>query len=284
MNREEDVGMKSSLKPIRQKAPDLNLLPEIFARRPEILAVYLFGSTASGAVHAESDLDLALVLRPGVVSFPKLDLLADLAQAGFCNVDLVALNTDDIVLEHEAVRQHRLLYQTEGFDSGAFFSEIIRKFLDFRPYLDVQRQAYKKGLRMVRAEVLHRRLTKLDEYLAILRQMQRYSRQEFINNPERYGSAERFLQLAIETLTDLGAYVVADFNLGSVDWYSDVPRRLREGGYIDLSTEQTWIRIIGFRNVLVHEYLDIDREIVYQVLQENLDDLEKLKTLFLQFL
>ncbi|MCS7010531.1 MAG: DUF86 domain-containing protein, partial [Anaerolineales bacterium] len=72
--------------------------------------------------------------------------------------------------------------------------------------------------------------------------------------------------------------------LGSVDWYSDVPHRLREGGYIDLSTEQTWIRIIGFRNVLVHEYLDIDREIGYRVLQESPDDLEKLKTLFLQFL
>uniref|UniRef100_A0A7C1JFT1 DUF86 domain-containing protein n=1 Tax=Caldilinea aerophila TaxID=133453 RepID=A0A7C1JFT1_9CHLR len=137
---------------------------------------------------------------------------------------------------------------------------------------------------MVRPEILHKRLRKLDEYLTILRQMQRYSLQEFLSHPERYGSTERFLQLSIETLIDLGNHIIADLNLGSVDWYSDVPRRLHEAGYLDQATEQNWIRMIGFRNVLVHEYLDIDRKIVYQVLQENLGDLEKLKQFFLQFL
>jgi len=42
--------------------------------------------------------------------------------------------------------------------------------------------------------------------------------------------------------------------------------------------------MIGFRNVLVHDYLDIDREIVYTVLQEDLSDLNQLKRLFAQFL
>ena len=41
--------------------------------------------------------------------------------------------------------------------------------------------------------------------------------------------------------------------------------------------------IIGFRNVLVHEYLDIDREIVYEILQRRLDDFEELRKVFAQF-
>ncbi|GIK74018.1 MAG: hypothetical protein BroJett021_30060 [Chloroflexota bacterium] len=137
---------------------------------------------------------------------------------------------------------------------------------------------------MVRPEVLRKRLLKLDEYLAILHQIRRYSHREFLDNPERYGSAERFLQLAIETLTDLGNHVIAELELGNVDWYSDVPRRLCEAGYIDNQIEQTWVRMIGFRNILVHEYLEIDREIVYRVLQDNLDDLEILKRIFVRFL
>ncbi len=48
---------------------------------------------------------------------------------------------------------------------------------------------------MVRREVLLRRLQKLDEYLQILRQLQHYSRDEFLASPERYGSAERFLPI-----------------------------------------------------------------------------------------
>ena len=42
--------------------------------------------------------------------------------------------------------------------------------------------------------------------------------------------------------------------------------------------------MIGFRNTLVHEYIDIDRKIVYDVLQNNIRDLEDLKRAFAQFL
>jgi hypothetical protein len=34
--------------------------------------------------------------------------------------------------------------------------------------------------------------------------------------------------------------------------------------------------MIGFRNILVHDNLKIDRSIVFRVLQENIDDLETL--------
>ena len=137
---------------------------------------------------------------------------------------------------------------------------------------------------MVRPEVIRRRLNKLDEYLSILRGLQNYSLAEFIDDPERYGSAERFLQLAIETLTDLGNHVVADLGLGIVNWYSDIPTILADNGYINAELKERWIRIIGFRNVLVHEYLDIDREIVYGILQHRLDDFEELRKVFAQFL
>lgn len=30
--------------------------------------------------------------------------------------------------------------------------------------------------------------------------------------------------------------------------------------------------MIGFRNVLVHEYMDVDRRLVYEVLQSNLGE------------
>ena len=46
---------------------------------------------------------------------------------------------------------------------------------------------------MTRPEVIRKRLITLDEYLGILRSLQRYSREEFLSGPEHYGSAERFL-------------------------------------------------------------------------------------------
>ena len=137
---------------------------------------------------------------------------------------------------------------------------------------------------MVRAEIIRKRLNKLDEYLAVIKKLQRYSFEEFIADPERYGSAERFLHLAIEALIDMGNHVIADSELGVVNWYSDIPKILAEKEFISSELEEKWISMIGFRNTLVHEYIDIDREIVYDVLQNNIQDLEDLKRAFAQFL
>ncbi|MCX7854958.1 MAG: DUF86 domain-containing protein [Anaerolineae bacterium] len=137
---------------------------------------------------------------------------------------------------------------------------------------------------MIRAEVIRKRLNKLDEYLSILRSIQRYKWEEFIQDPEHYGSAERFLQLAIEAVNDIGSHIIAALDLGTVNWYSDIPAILEERGYISPALQERWIRMIGFRNALVHDYLDIDRRIVYEALQEGLEDLEALREVFARFL
>jgi uncharacterized protein YutE (UPF0331/DUF86 family) len=137
---------------------------------------------------------------------------------------------------------------------------------------------------VIRKEIIRKRLNKLDEYLAILIQLQRYSYDEFVQSPERYGSTERFLQLAIETINDMGNHVVAEMNLGVVNWISDVPFLLSKAGYLDQEIKENWIKMIGFRNVLVHDYLDIDLSLVYDILTNRLKDFEKIKLTFAQFL
>jgi len=136
----------------------------------------------------------------------------------------------------------------------------------------------------IKAEVLRKRLNKLDEYLAILRGLQKYSFDEFIADPQRYGSVERFLHLAIEAINDMGNHVVAELDLGEVNWYSDIPALLARADHIDDSLQEKWIRMIGFRNTLVHEYIEIDRKIVHDVLRNSLGDLEELRRSFAQFL
>jgi len=120
-------------------------LTEVFRRFPEIEAVFLFGSTAEGTARAGSDLDLAIVPRRAFGS-RRLDLLAALAEAGFDAVDVVSLDTEDVVLRFEAVRPNRLVYARESFDRGGYYSRALREYLDFLPFLEVQRAAFKRRL------------------------------------------------------------------------------------------------------------------------------------------
>ncbi|MFN2324192.1 MAG: DUF86 domain-containing protein, partial [Trueperaceae bacterium] len=92
----------------------------------------------------------------------------------------------------------------------------------------------------------------------------------------KYGSAERFLQVAVEVLNDLGAHLVARAGGEPVVAYRDVPRRLLESGVLDAEQADVWRLVIGFRNVVVHEYLEVDRKLVHDVLQHRLGDLRDL--------
>jgi len=130
---------------------------------------------------------------------------------------------------------------------------------------------------MVNPEVIRKRLNRLDEYLTILKKLQRYSRDEFIEDPEHYGSTERFLHLSIELLTDVGNHIIAEEELGTVNWYSDIPDILSKKDIITNEIKDIWIKMIGFRNTLIHEYIDVDLDIVYDVLQNGLEDLEAIK-------
>jgi predicted nucleotidyltransferase len=125
---------------------DIRTLEDVFRRYPAIQAVYVFGSTGSGKTHQGSDLDLAIVSRSMTLKDKKLALLTDLARCGFCDVDLVFLDTKDIVLKYEAIRQNRLIYAANDFDRGSMYSRVIRQYLDFAPYLETQRKAYKRRI------------------------------------------------------------------------------------------------------------------------------------------
>ncbi len=137
---------------------------------------------------------------------------------------------------------------------------------------------------MVRPEIIRKRLNKLDGYLAILENARRYSWEEFVADPERYGSVERFLHLSLEALQDMGNHIIADLELGVVDRARDIPEIFANQRWIDETMKDTWIRMIGFRNILVHDYLELDRGIVYEILQHHLDDLKQVRDVFVQFL
>jgi len=138
---------------------------------------------------------------------------------------------------------------------------------------------------VTRPEVLRRRLLHLEANLRVLRGLAAaYTLDDFLASPERYGAAERFLQLAIEAINDMAAHLAADEDWGSFERTKDLVEIFYRRGLVDQELAERWRRMIGFRNLLVREYLELDRRRVYRVLQENLGDLEALSRVFVRFL
>jgi len=125
---------------------DLASLHEVFGRYPEVAGVWLFGSHAHGTASARSDVDLALDPAGPNTRARKLDLLADLVDAGFERVDLVVLDRDDPVLRFEAIGPNRLVYAAPGYDPAEAFAQALRRYDDTARLRRLVREAYYEGL------------------------------------------------------------------------------------------------------------------------------------------
>jgi uncharacterized protein YutE (UPF0331/DUF86 family) len=130
---------------------------------------------------------------------------------------------------------------------------------------------------MVKKEIILERSQKCNEYLKQLENIvEDVEFKEFNNNPLLYGSAERFLHLSIEALIDIGNHIVSDDDLGRVNVYKDIAVILAENNYLNEEEKELFIRIIAFRNILVHDYMDLDRDVIFNLLKNNLDDIRGL--------
>ncbi|MBP7096130.1 MAG: DUF86 domain-containing protein [Spirochaetia bacterium] len=69
----------------------------------------------------------------------------------------------------------------------------------------------------------------------------------------RYGLIE-----SIQIVIDTACAIVNRSNLGVAKTYADCLKRLAEAGYLDKSLAAVLVRIVGLRNLLIHEYATID--------------------------
>jgi uncharacterized protein YutE (UPF0331/DUF86 family) len=122
-------------------------------------------------------------------------------------------------------------------------------------------------------------LAKIDElegYLKELGEVKPTSLEEY-KKIEKKRSSERLLQLSIECMIDICALMVTGLRLGLPSEEDDLFERLEQAGIISPLMKETLRKMKAFRNILVHEYGRIDDELVYEILQNKLNDFDKFK-------
>ena len=85
-------------------------------------------------------------------------------------------------------------------------------------------------------------------------------------------AAQHAIQLAIQICVDIGAHLIAELGLRMPDDYKGVFAALREPLDLDAELVAGLSAAAGMRNVLVHNYLEIDDNKVWDALG-HLDDL-----------
>ena len=129
---------------------------------------------------------------------------------------------------------------------------------------------------MVDRYVVRARIAKIRQYVALLKKIRGLANEAtFVKDPLIYGNAERYLQLAIQALLDISNHIVADMNLNLPADSKELFDLLAKHKVLPVRLSKRLAPMAGFRNILVHEYLEIDRHLVYRVLNDDLGDFER---------
>jgi uncharacterized protein YutE (UPF0331/DUF86 family) len=108
--------------------------------------------------------------------------------------------------------------------------------------------------------------------------------EEFHADVRNIDSALHRLQTSIQALVDIGAYVVGALSLPTPQHSADVLLALRDAGLLNPAATDNYVRMVGFRNRVVHLYNRIDPAMVYQILQNHLQDIETLRQVLLDII
>jgi uncharacterized protein YutE (UPF0331/DUF86 family) len=126
-------------------------------------------------------------------------------------------------------------------------------------------------------------LLALDQALQILRRHQGRGVDILRSDREERWLVERGLQLCVQNVLDIATHIAASAGRDVPD-YATAIDQLAEVDVISREFAKAFRAVAGFRNVVVHDYLDVDAVIVHRLLNERLGDFEEFARMVSRYL
>ncbi|HEX6977353.1 MAG TPA: DUF86 domain-containing protein [Patescibacteria group bacterium] len=101
------------------------------------------------------------------------------------------------------------------------------------------------------------------------------SKDELLGDESLNAEAERHLEVAIQACLDIASHLVSSLGLDKPEvnshvYYSLAKENIIPGDFADIMVQMT-----GYRNILAHEYLKIDKEETYKNINSKLEYISK---------
>ena len=126
---------------------------------------------------------------------------------------------------------------------------------------------------MVDRERVLAKLDQLNRYLNELRQILPNNFEDY-RKIEKRRACERLLQVSIQCVIDICGLMVTGLRLGLPAEEDDLFEKLEQARILSSPMKTSLRNMRGFRNILVHEYGDVDDPMVYELLHSRIGDFE----------
>ncbi len=125
---------------------------------------------------------------------------------------------------------------------------------------------------MIDSDLVRRKLARLNMYLDKLKPIANYTFNEYISDFYKKTSTERLIQLIVECASDINSHVVLESGQRPPEDYTSSFIRAAEAGLITHELASKLKGSGGMRNIIVHEYMDINDRKIYEILPTAISD------------
>jgi uncharacterized protein YutE (UPF0331/DUF86 family) len=128
---------------------------------------------------------------------------------------------------------------------------------------------------MADKEAIKNRIEEMERRRAFLDDYAKMDFFEFSESREHMETALRDVQICIQACVDIAKIIVAGKSSERPKDVRGLFVALEKDGIIKKDLADSLIKASGFRNILVHSYLDIDPKKAHENIKENLSDFDK---------
>jgi uncharacterized protein YutE (UPF0331/DUF86 family) len=128
---------------------------------------------------------------------------------------------------------------------------------------------------MIDRDLVRRKLSRMNLYLDKLAPIAAKTFKEYISDFYLKTSAERLIQLIVECASDINNHIVLELKQRPPEDYASSFIRAAEVGLITRQLADLLKGSGGMRNIIVHEYMEIDDKKVFAVLPQAISGFKK---------
>jgi len=139
-------------------------------------------------------------------------------------------------------------------------------------------------MELVDREVVLRKISELEIYYRQIKDFSGITAEEYRADWKTQRIIERTLQIMIETCVDIANHIISDGGMRIPSAYADTFRVLYENRVIGQELFSVMEKMAKFRNIVVHQYEEVDTEIVVLILKKHLSDFQNFRAAILAFL
>lgn len=119
-------------------------------------------------------------------------------------------------------------------------------------------------------------LSKIDSIKKCIKRInEEYNTPDSLDNITRLDSIVLNLQRACEQAIDLANYILSRYKFGIPKTSRDSFMMLFDNNIIDKDITEKMKKMVGFRNLAIHDYQKINLDIIKSIIEKNLVDFEK---------